>query len=115
MTLFDFSGFLSCNISGKTVGTTCHDTPYLSFSQPHCPFSPPAESSSQSSSTSSCVLQFTTNDMASVNLNCGPPFKAINSCPSSWNVADMSAPFGPGPASPYPVIRPIFEFLKMEV
>src|SRR6266852_2257095 len=103
MTRFDFSGSLSCNISPKAEGTTCHDTPYMSFSQPHLDFSPPSESFSQNSSTSSCVSQFTTNDMASVNLNCGPPFNAMNSCPSSWNVAVMAVPSGPGPASPYRV------------
>lgn len=32
----------SVNISGNTVGTICHDTPYLSLSQPHCcAFLPP--------------------------------------------------------------------------
>src|SRR5713101_2449524 len=43
MILSDFSASLSCNISPKTVGTICHDKPYLSLSQPHCPFSPPLE------------------------------------------------------------------------
>src|SRR6266508_3095196 len=103
MTLFDFSGSLSPYNSAKTVGTTCHDRPYLSFSQPHLDFSPPSESFSQNSSTSSCVLQFTTNDMASVNLNRGPAFSAVNSWPSSWNVAVITDPCGPGPASPYRV------------
>ena len=27
---------LSFSISGSAAGTTCQDTPYLSFSQPHC-------------------------------------------------------------------------------
>src|SRR5713101_6974398 len=100
MTLSDFSASLSCNISGKTVGTICHDKPYLSLSQPHCSFSPPSESFSQNASTSSCVSQFTTNDIAGEKVNCGPPFSAINSCPSSWNVATITVPLGPGPASP---------------
>src|SRR5712692_4126956 len=114
MTLFDFSGSLSCIISPKTVGTICHDKPYLSLSQPHLDFSPPSESFSQNSSTSSCVSQFTNNEMASVNLKCGPPFNDMNSCPSSWNVAVISVPFGPGPASPYRLTLTIFEFLKIE-
>ena len=55
MTLFAFSGSLSPNISPKTMGLTCHERPNLSLSQPHLPFSPPSESFSHSSSTSSCV------------------------------------------------------------
>src|SRR3972149_9809250 len=86
ITFSDLSASLSCNISPKTVGTTCHDTPYLSLSQPHCSLSPPSESLSHNLSTSSCVSQFTTNDMAGEKLNIGPPFNATNSCPSSWNV-----------------------------
>src|SRR6058998_684553 len=80
MTLCDFSGSLSPNISPKADGMIYHDRPYLSLSQPHLLFCPPAESFSHNSSTSSCVSQFTKNDMASVNLNCGPPFNAMNSC-----------------------------------
>src|SRR2546422_675527 len=94
MTLSDFFGSLSCNILLNTVGTICQDSPYLSFSQPHCPSSPPSESFSHSSSTSFCVLQFTTNDMASVNLKCGPPFNAANACPSSWNAMVITVPLG---------------------
>src|SRR5712692_4551557 len=101
MTLSDFLASLSCNSSPRAEGTICHDKPYLSFSQPHGPSSPPSESFSHNSSTSSCVLQSTKNDMASVNLYCGPPFSAVNSCPSSRNVAVMTVPCGPGPASPY--------------
>src|SRR4029077_887095 len=49
ITLSDFSAFLSCIISAKTTGTICQETPYLSFSQPHCCAfsSPPCESLSQ--------------------------------------------------------------------
>ncbi len=70
------------------------------MSQPHCWIWPPAESLSQYSSTSAWVSQFTTNEMAGVNVNSGPPFRAMNSCPNSWNVAVITVPFGPGPASP---------------
>src|SRR5438477_847266 len=100
MTLFDFSGLESCSISPKIVGLICHDRPYLSFSQPHGPSSPPCESFSQNSSTSPWVLQFTENDMASVNLNWGPPFRAMNCSPSSSNTTVITEPLGPGPASP---------------
>src|SRR4249920_2786941 len=115
MTLFDFLASLSCNSSTKAVGTTCHDRPYLSLSQPHLDLFPPSESFSHSSSTSCCVSQLTTNDIASVKVNCGPPFSATNSCPSSSNFAVITVPFGPGPASPYRVTLTIFEFLKIEV
>src|SRR5262245_51050098 len=114
MTLFAFTGSLSCNSLTKTVGTICHDKPYLSFSQPHMLSSPPSVSLSQNSSTSSCVSQFTTNDMASVNLNCGPPFNATNSCPFNWKLAVITDPLGPGPASPYRATVTTFEFLKIE-
>src|SRR4028119_939886 len=45
MTFCDFFVSLSCNILAKTAGTTCHETPYLSFSHPHCCAfsSPPSE------------------------------------------------------------------------
>src|SRR4030088_1588029 len=114
MTLFAFSASLSCSILPNTEGTICHDRPYLSFSQPHLCFSPPSESLSHSSSTSCCVSQFTKNDIAGEKLNCGPPFSAKKSCPSSWNVADITAPFGPGPPSPYRVTPTTFEFLNTE-
>src|SRR3989441_368562 len=94
MTRFDFSGSLSCSISTKTVGTTCHETPNLSLSQPHWTSSPPAESFSQKWSTSSWVWQFTTSDIASVNLKSGPPFNAVKSCPSRSNATVMTDPFG---------------------
>src|SRR5206468_2114597 len=112
ITLCDLPASLSWSISSKTVGTICHDKPYLSLSQPHLDFSPPSESFSQNSFTSSCVLQFTTNDIASVNLNSGPPFNAANSCPSSWNVAVMTVPLGPGPAR---LARVMPRFLAEEV
>src|SRR5712691_7945665 len=114
MTIFDFWRNLSCNILPKAEGMTCQDKPYLSYSQPHLPSSPPSESFSHSSSTSRCVSQFTKNDMAGEKVNCGPPFRAKKSCPSSWNFADMTVPFGPGPPSPYRVTLTTFEFLKTE-
>src|SRR5690242_4528364 len=94
MTLSDFLASLSSNISPKALGTICHDTLNLSFNQPHCSFSPPSESFSHKSSTSSCVLQFTKNDMAGENLKTGPPFNAINSCPSSSKVTVIAVPLG---------------------
>src|SRR5215469_1397950 len=94
MTLSDLFVSLCCNISPNTLGTICHDTPNLSFNHPHSSFSPPSESLSQSSSTSSCVSQFTKNDIAGENLKTGPPFNAINSCPSSSNVTLITVPLG---------------------
>lgn len=72
MTLLAFSRSGSLNISPRAVGMICHETPYLSLSQPHWCFSPPSESLSHSSSTSFCVSQFT-NEMAGEKVNCGPP------------------------------------------
>src|SRR4030095_8029328 len=115
MTLFDFSASLSCNILPRAEGMICHDTPYLSLSQPHLCLSPPSESFSHKSSTSACVSQLTKNEIAGEKVNIGPPFNAMNSCPSSWNVADITVPSCPGPVSPYCVTLPIFEFLNMEV
>src|SRR5437870_386191 len=92
MTFSDFFASLSCTISPKILGTICHETPNLSFNQPHCSSSPPSESFSHKSSTSSCVSQFTKNDMAGENLKTGPPFNAMNCCPSSSNVTVITVP-----------------------
>ena len=75
MTLSALARSLSCNILTRAVGTICHDTPYLSFSQPHCCAysSPPADSSSQYQSTSACVSQGTWKEIASLTLKTGPP------------------------------------------
>src|SRR5467141_4335614 len=78
MTLFAFSGSLSCSSFPKTEGMTCHDSPNVSFSQPHLPFSPPSESFSHISSTSSCDSQFTKNDTTGVKVNCGPSYWSMN-------------------------------------
>src|SRR5439155_718184 len=48
----------------------------------------------------SCVPQFITNETASVTLNSGPPFKAVNSCPFSSNDTVMTWPFFSGMSSP---------------
>src|SRR6266567_4657554 len=114
MTLFDFCPSLSFSSLPKTEGMICHDRPNLSFSQPHRSFLPPSESFSHSSSTSCWVSQFTKNDMAGVKVNCGPPLSAKKSCPSSWKVADITVPFGPGPPSPHRLTLPTLEFLKTE-
>jgi hypothetical protein len=82
ITLCDFCGSLSPNNSPNAFAMICHVTPNLSFSQPHCIISPPADSFSHNSSTSSWVSQFTKNEIAGENLNAGPPFNAMNSCPS---------------------------------
>src|SRR4051794_30721543 len=101
MTRLDFAASWLCNSSASAVGVICHDTPNLSFSQPQRLFSPPAESCSHSLSTSACVSQLTTNEMASVNLKCGPPFNAVNCCPSSSKAMVITDPLGlPETASP---------------
>src|SRR5664280_3761748 len=82
ITLFDFTGSGSFSIFLRTEGTTCHETPNLSLTQPHWLFPPPTESFSQSSSTSCCVSQFMKRDIPSENLKYGPPLKTRNSCPS---------------------------------
>src|SRR5689334_5243514 len=68
-----FSESLSPSISPNIEGTICHDKPYLSFNQAHILSSPPsAVNFVHNSSTSSCVLQSTRNEIDSLNLNCGP-------------------------------------------
>lgn len=81
MTRSVFAGSLSTSMRLSTDGTICQDSPYLSFSQPQSPTAPPAESLAARSSTSSCVSQLTDSEIASVNLNSGPPFSAMNSGP----------------------------------
>jgi hypothetical protein len=51
-------------------------------------------------STSSWFLQLTWNEIASLNVNSGPPFRARNFCPSSSKLTVMTVPAGRGPASP---------------
>jgi hypothetical protein len=94
MTRCDFFGSRSCSISPSTSGTTCQDRPYLSVSQPQRFFAPPAESFSQYSSTSCCVLQAMKNDTAGEKLKLGPPLSAMNSCPSSSKLTESSGPSG---------------------
>ena len=61
---------------------------------------PPLESFSQIAVTSSRVSQFTKNDIAGGKVKYGPPFNAVDSCPSSWNVTVITDPFEPCPNSP---------------
>src|SRR5215213_589339 len=104
-----FSRSGSPSISPSAVGIICHERPYLSLSQPQLPSSPPsAVNLFHNSSTSSCVLQLTKNDIDSLNLKTGPAFNPINSCPSSSKLTDWAMPLGPG------VTLSTLEFLKME-
>src|SRR6185312_3598870 len=97
----DLPGSLSPISSSNLSGVICQDIPNLSFSHPHWLSWPPsAVSLDQYSSTSCCVLQWTTKETDSLNLKFGPPFNAVNSTPSMENDATMTDPFGPGPASP---------------
>src|SRR2546423_3421363 len=97
-----FPDFGSLIIRPKAVGTTCHDTPNRSLSQPQGPSSPPAESRDQVSSICSWVSQVATNEKASVNENDGPPSNAVYSCPSSWKLTCQTLPLGRGP---FPSLR----------
>src|SRR5579862_692236 len=62
-----FSGSLLPRASIRAEGIICHESPYLSLSQPQRPGVPPAVSFSQRSSTSCCELQLTKREMASVD------------------------------------------------
>src|SRR5712692_1579359 len=110
--LCDAAVSAALNIAINEFGTICHDTPNLSFSHPHCCSSPPAESFSQRPSTSACVSQFTTKEMAGEKVNCGPPLRAKNSCPSRTNRTVITDPGGRGDPSKYRVVLTILEFLK---
>src|ERR1700704_4674775 len=99
MTFAGFPDFGSPIICPRAEGTTCHETPNRSLSQPHGPSSPPSVRRAQTSSISSCVSQVATNEKASVNENEGPPSKAVYSCPSSRKLACNTPPFGIGPPS----------------
>ena len=90
----------SASSSKRTRGTTCHETPKRSLSQPQGPSSPPSESVLQSVSTSSCVSQSIWNEIASLNVNSGPPFSPMNLWPSSSKLTVITAPSVPGPAAP---------------
>ena len=69
---------LDCEIRcGNADGTTCQDNPYLSLSQPQGPSWPPSLSFSQKWSISSWLSRMTWNEIASENLNCGPPLSAV--------------------------------------
>src|SRR5262252_3097118 len=83
VTRFAFPGSGPPSKLSALVGIICQDTPYLSLSQPHCDSSPSSHSLPQNQSNSSCVLQSTRNEIASVNLTCAPSFIARNSCPRS--------------------------------
>lgn len=92
----DFAGSGSLIIFPRPTGTSCHDTPQRSFSHPHMLSCPPFDvSAAQSLSSSAWVSQFTSSDMASVNLNLGPPLSATKSCPASWKATVSGLPSGP--------------------
>ena len=110
----EFPCFESLSILPRATGTICHDTPNRSVSQPHGPFSPPAESFSQSRSISPWVRHSTMKDIPIENENAGPPSNAVNSRPKRTNDAPTSFPFGMGP----PLLRDrlrIFDFGKREM
>src|SRR5204863_7977766 len=93
------SGSLTMSIS--SLGSTCHDTPKWSVIQPQAMGVPPAATNlSQYSSTCCCVSQSTAMEKPWVNVNCGPPLRAVNARPSSVNSTVITLPvlkgdFGP--------------------
>src|SRR3989442_253145 len=77
-------------------GTTCHDRPKRSFSQPQTLGSPPpAVRASQYLSTSAWSSQSIENDTASVNLKSGPPLSPMNGCPATVKSTVRTMPAGP--------------------
>src|ERR1044071_7227844 len=94
ITRSDRLGSLSLNISSHSGETISKEKPYLSFNHPQGPGSPPSDNFVHISSISCCVVHFTINEIASVNLNRGPPFNATNSWPSISNVTVMIEPLG---------------------
>ena len=92
ITRCDFSRSGSAISSDSRVGTICHDTPNRSLSQPQGPSSPPSLSLLQYESTSSWSLQLTSSEIASLKVKPGPPFSAVNRCPSSSKTTVMTIP-----------------------
>ena len=78
--------------SARRAGTICHESPNRSFSHPHWTSLPPADSFSQYSSTSCCESQRTVSEIASVNLNDGPPLRAVNFWPIEFEGDRQDAP-----------------------
>ena len=62
---------------GNTVGTICHDNPYLSLSHPHLKSDPPADSFSHYIPISAWSALSTECEIASLNLYIGPPLSAM--------------------------------------
>jgi len=54
----------------------------------------------QKASISVWVWQLTWNDIASLNVNSGPPFRATNFLSSSSKLTVITIPSGRGPAEP---------------
>src|SRR5262245_20760785 len=109
MTRFDRAGSPPPSIKRpSTLGTTCHERPNLSLSQPQLPGSPPsAVRLLQYSSTSACVSHSMKNETDSLNLNCGPALSAMNRWPCNSNTTDTTF-------SPARFTEMIFDFGKIE-
>src|ERR1043165_7871807 len=101
MVRFAFSGSGSVMKLPITAGAICHESPYLSLSQPHWPSCPPsAVSAFQYLSISAWSRHVTRNDTASVNGIGWPPLSAMNSWSCSVKIMVSTVPLGSGPASP---------------
>src|SRR5262245_12968673 len=100
----------------------CHDSPYLSFSQPYRSLNgywpssisdePPFSSTFHSSSASPLVRQAIRNDTAGVNLKSGPADRSVNCRPARSTVTMATDPEGV-PSSV--VVSLTFESLNSEV
>ena len=54
------------------------------------------------------------SEIATVNVNCGPPLSAVSCCPSISKATVSTDPGLPGPTSVYRDVLRTFEFLKTE-
>ena len=107
-----FSGFGSLIKVTSWRGTICHESPYLSFTQPQGPCEPPpAVSLSEYMSISAWFLQFTVIEVASLKVQPWVPGPSViaKGSPLRENVQCMIVLA----ASSF-IIDPIFEFGKIE-
>src|SRR2546425_2869921 len=84
-------GVIFCLIGRSPMNMICHDSPYLSCSQPYRSLNgyrpsstsaePPFSSTFHNSSASPLVRQATRNDTAGGDLNNGPPDREGERCP----------------------------------
>ena len=92
-----FSGSGSLMYSPSCLGTICHETPYLSLSQPHCcaSGSPPSPRSCPSSGRPLPASRSPRRTRPpGLNVYCGPPLSAVKRWPASVNSTTSGEPSG---------------------